>query len=305
MISVVLPAYKTDFLKESVQSILNQTYTDYEFIIVNDNPGSKVRDIVRSFEDNRIIYYENSENIGGKNLILNWNNCLNRCSGEFVLFASDDDYYEDGYLQTMIDLTHKYPNVDLFHCRIRYVDTYGEIIQLSQPAAEYETCVDFVYQRLFWRRKQAFQEFFFRRNAIEAIGGFVDFPVAWYSDDATLSLLARNGVGYCAKDMFHMRMSGQNISTSDNHVIDKIEAMKQYVGWMSKFLPSIDTNSEQDVFMKDLMLREYRSILYDHYNIYLPYLPLSKYMQELKYIKQNDLFPTVYLIKNFIKKLLC
>lgn len=305
MISVVLPAYKTDFLEESIRCILNQTYRDYEFIIVNDNPGSKVREIVQSFNDERIQYYENPENIGCKDLILNWNKCLSRCSGEFVLFASDDDSYDVDYLQTMIGLARKYPKADLFHCRIRYVDSKGEIIQLSQPAAEYESCVDFVYQRLFWRRKQALQEFFFRRDAIESVGGFVNFPLAWYSDDATMSLLARNGVGYCSKDMFHMRMSGQNISAGDTHVIDKIKAMKQYVAWMADFLPSITTISNQEVFMKNMMIREYRNILYDHYNIYIPSMSFKDYIHEAKYIKQNDIFPTAYIIKNLIRKLLC
>ena len=78
MISIILPAFKSDYLAATIQCLLNQTYRDYELIIVNDNPGSSIRSIVTNFKDDRIKYYENVENIGGKNLILNWNNCLRR-----------------------------------------------------------------------------------------------------------------------------------------------------------------------------------------------------------------------------------
>ena len=304
MISIILPAFKSDYLAATIQCLLNQTYRDYELIIVNDNPGSSIRSIVTNFKDDRIKYYENVENIGGKNLILNWNNCLRRGTGEFILFASDDDLYDPDYLQTMFDLIIKYPKVDLFHCRIKYFDNEGKILQLSQPAAEYETCVDFVYQRLFWRRKQALQEFIFRRKALEEIDGFVDFPVAWYTDDATLSLLSRNGVAYSSKAMFHMRMSGQNISTVNPHINPKLEAMKQYAEWLSYYLPSIITQNEEDCFMKEMLLREYRNILFDQYNIYLPHLSIKDYVKEALYIKKNKILPITILVKMFFKRIL-
>ncbi|WP_217938113.1 glycosyltransferase family 2 protein [Bacteroides acidifaciens] len=302
MISIILPAFKVDYLAATIQSLLEQTYRNYELIIVNDNPGSFVKNIVAEFDDNRIEYYENAENIGGKDLILNWNNCLKRGTGEFILFASDDDLYAPDYLQTMFDLTVKYPMVDLYHCRIRYFDNVGKVLQLSQPAAEYETCIDFIYQRLFWRRKQALQEFLFRRKAIEEIEGFVRFPVAWYTDDATLALLSRNGVAYSSKAMFHMRMSGQNISTANMNIKPKIEAMKQYAEWLSTYLPFMITQNEEDCFMKEMLLKEYRNILFDQYKNYLPYLSIVDYIKEALYINKNKILPITLLIKMFFKR---
>ena len=66
-VSVLTPLYNTNpkFLKEMIESILNQTFNDFEFILLNDSPNNKeIKDIVLSFNDNRIIYVENEENLG-------------------------------------------------------------------------------------------------------------------------------------------------------------------------------------------------------------------------------------------------
>lgn len=260
-ISVVLPAYKEDFLERAIESILTQSYADFELIVVNDHPGSKIKTIVSRFSDVRIRYYENVENIGGKNLIRNWNNCIGYASGQYMVLASDDDEYDKDYLAEMINLTQKHPTCNLYYCRIRYIDKHGNTLQISQPALEYETPIDFIYQRLIWNRKQALQEFFFRTSALKAAGGFVDFPLAWYSDDATLALMSLNGVAYSDKILFNMRLSGQNISTGNLHRKKKIEALRQYILWLDTFLPILSTYNKDDIFMKNKLLAEYRPIL--------------------------------------------
>ncbi len=217
---------------------------------MNDHPGSKIKTIVSRFSDVRIRYYENVENIGGKNLIRNWNNCIGYASGQYMVLASDDDEYDKDYLAEMINLTQKHPTCNLYYCRIRYIDKHGNTLQISQPALEYETPIDFIYQRLIWNRKQALQEFFFRTSALKAAGGFVDFPLAWYSDDATLALMSLNGVAYSDKILFNMRLSGQNISTGNLHRKNKIEALRQYILWLDAFLPILSTYNKDDIFMR-------------------------------------------------------
>lgn len=97
MVSVVLPAYKAIYLESSIRSILQQSFTDFELIIVNDASPEDLKSIVSSFNDTRIRYYENEINIGGKNLVKNWNKCLEYATGEFVVLASDDDIYHPNF----------------------------------------------------------------------------------------------------------------------------------------------------------------------------------------------------------------
>ena len=83
-----------------------------------------------------------------------------------------------------------------------------------------------------------------------------------------------------------------------------MEAMKQYAEWLSYYLPSIITQNEEDCFMKEMLLREYRNILFDQYNIYLPHLSIKDYVKEALYIKKNKILPITILVKMFFKRIL-
>ena len=58
--SIAIPAFKSAFLKECIDSVLNQTYKNFELIIVNDHSPEDIRGIIEQFADIRIRYYENN-----------------------------------------------------------------------------------------------------------------------------------------------------------------------------------------------------------------------------------------------------
>ena len=65
-VSVLMPIYNTplEHLKESIESILNQTFADFEFLIVNDSPENEALDeFVNNFDDERIRYFKNEKNV--------------------------------------------------------------------------------------------------------------------------------------------------------------------------------------------------------------------------------------------------
>ena len=66
--------------------------------------------IVNSYDDRRIRYYKNEQNLGGKDLVSQWNNSIAYARGEYLILASDDDVYSPLYLEKMDALTEKYPN---------------------------------------------------------------------------------------------------------------------------------------------------------------------------------------------------
>ena len=120
--SFILPAYKRIYIKEAIDSILLQKYTDFELIIVDDCSPDHLDEIVGTYDDNRIAYYKNPENIGGKDLVAQWNKCLEYANGDYVILATDDDLYEPDFLSTFVELILQYPNANLFRARILNVD---------------------------------------------------------------------------------------------------------------------------------------------------------------------------------------
>ena len=235
-ISFVLPAYKRKFFAKTISSILAQTVRDFDLIIVDDASPENLAEVVRQFNDSRIRYYRNDQNIGGNNLIANWNLALSYTKSEFCVLASDDDIYQPEYLERMLDLAARYPSVNLFHCRIVMIDGDDVPIGISPCRPEYERCMDFVFDRAVNRVLQAAPEFFFRRERLQALGGFVNFPLAWYSDDATWMMLAKNnGVAYCSEALFSWRYSDINISARFDKTAQKIQAAEQYKKWLFEF----------------------------------------------------------------------
>jgi glycosyltransferase involved in cell wall biosynthesis len=215
--SFVLPAYKANYLKEALDSILNQTYSEFELIIVNDASPENVEGIVKSYDDKRIQYYRNEQNLGGKDLVAQWNHSISFAKGEYLILASDDDIYMPDYLEKMDALVNKYPEVNVFRPRVKRVDNSGKILHIDGYQGEYLTQLEYVHA---WTRQwlgSGIPFFVFRRQALLDIGGFVNYPLAWFSDDATVLKLAEKGVVIHNRDtLFAFRYSSENISTVQN-----------------------------------------------------------------------------------------
>jgi glycosyltransferase involved in cell wall biosynthesis len=96
-ISVVMTAYNhADFLKESISSVLSQSFTDFELIIVNDQSIDKTENIIQSFKDNRIVYVKNKINLGTTK---STNLGFKKAKGEYVCILCSDDYFPQDSLE--------------------------------------------------------------------------------------------------------------------------------------------------------------------------------------------------------------
>jgi glycosyltransferase involved in cell wall biosynthesis len=89
MISVLMPVYNnSSYLRQSIESILNQTYRDFEFIILDDGSTEAVAEIVNEFDDPRIIFLKNEQNIG---LTKSLNISLDLAKGDYIARHDSDD----------------------------------------------------------------------------------------------------------------------------------------------------------------------------------------------------------------------
>lgn len=111
MISVIIPLYnKEHYIAQTLNSVLNQTYTDFEVIIVNDGSTDKSTDIVLGFKDKRIKLI-NQDN---KGVSAARNSGINMAKGDFLAFLDADDEWYPEYLEKMHNLTIIYHNYSVF-----------------------------------------------------------------------------------------------------------------------------------------------------------------------------------------------
>jgi len=238
-VSIAIPAYKSAFLKQAIDSVLGQKFADWELIIVNDASPEPVWEIVEEYADPRIRYYANEVNIGADAPAMNWNKCLGYARGEFFALLCDDDSYEPKFIQTMLELSIKYPDCSVFRSRAQVVDSKNEIITYYPSSPEWEPCEEYIWHILKGLRAQTISEFFYRTDWIRSKKGFDSFPKAWCSDLFSIFRFSEEcGIATSRDILVSFRDSGINISTRRRFVREKIIAHKIFTRKLNEFLES-------------------------------------------------------------------
>src|SRR5690349_3384650 len=91
-VSICIPSYKRiPFLKRLLESMVVQTYKDFEVIITDDSDDDSVKDLLREFESRvRIRYYKNERALGTP---ANWNRAISKAEGQWIKLMHDDDWF--------------------------------------------------------------------------------------------------------------------------------------------------------------------------------------------------------------------
>ncbi|MGE4578837.1 MAG: glycosyltransferase family 2 protein [Desulfuromonadales bacterium] len=106
-ISVLMTAYNTGHvIAQTIQSILNQSFTDFEFVIVNDGSTDNTEDVIFSFNDSRIVYLSNSKN---KGIVYSANKGVENCRGKYICRMDSDDICHKNRLKLQYRFMEKTP----------------------------------------------------------------------------------------------------------------------------------------------------------------------------------------------------
>ena len=252
--SIGIPAFKGRFFEECLQSIVCQSYDNFELIIVDDASPDDLKAIVDKFTDHRIQYFRNNINTGAENVVDNWSKCLENASGDYFILMGDDDKMESNYLEEFVSLINQYPDLDVYHCRSKIIDFQGTILSLTPPWPEFENVYDNILQRISEKRTQYISDFVYRLSALKQKGGFYKLPLAWGSDDVTAFLACgTKGIAHTNKSVFNYRTNSLSITSSGNFLL-KLKANSLYYIWMSSFLESNKMVNDKDasIAWKDL-----------------------------------------------------
>ena len=100
LVSIIMPAYNCGrFIKESIDSVLAQTYTNWELLIVDDCSTDNTKAIVSTYDDKRIRYMRNPQNMGAA---LTRNKALREAKGRYIAFLDADDMWLPEKLERQI-----------------------------------------------------------------------------------------------------------------------------------------------------------------------------------------------------------
>ena len=128
-VSVLTPLYNTNpvHLREMIESILNQTFTDFEFLILNDSPdNTEIEDIVKSYKDKRIKYSKNERNMG---ITPSRNKLLKMARGEYVAIFDHDDISVPERLALCVEYLDKNPRVGVVSGWLQFFGTDDNLVK--------------------------------------------------------------------------------------------------------------------------------------------------------------------------------
>lgn len=131
-ISVVMPVYNGEkYLKEAIESILNQSFKDFELILINDGSTDSSTEIVKSFNDQRIVFIDNGGNIG---LSKSFNKGIALAKGTYIARMDADDIATPERLEKQLKYLEANPEIDILGSAITIINEHGQNIgKASKP----------------------------------------------------------------------------------------------------------------------------------------------------------------------------
>ncbi|MGB3536465.1 MAG: glycosyltransferase [Microcoleaceae cyanobacterium] len=185
-VSVVIPVYNGDrYIVQAVESILNQTYSASEIIIIDDGSTDNTYEVLQPYQSR--IHYVYQENLG---VSVARNHGIELSQGEFVAFLDADDVFLPDKLAVQLAVFAAHPNLDIVQSGWRRVNQNGETLIDVKPWEQIPQLN--LESWLRWKPFGTMGTLMFRRNSLQQVGGFE--PGLTHAEDVDLILrLCLNG----------------------------------------------------------------------------------------------------------------
>lgn len=244
-LAIVIPAYKSTFLKNTLESISHQTCKDFTLYIGDDCSPYNLESIVKDFNGQiDIVYKRFNMNLGGKDLVAQWKRCVDMTDGEqYIWLFSDDDVMDINCVEKFYEAIKLYPNAGLFHFNINKINDKSQQVCSFKPWPKYCSTKEYIDGKLGAKGYISFVvEFIIRRDIYMKCGGFENFDLAWGSDFVSWIKFsdAANGIITIDNAKVNWRESNENISPQKNPQIiyRKLKSVILYTKWISDFAKS-------------------------------------------------------------------
>ncbi|HSF45703.1 MAG TPA: glycosyltransferase [Chitinophagaceae bacterium] len=123
-VSVIMPVYNTaQYLGEAISSVLSQSFSDFEFIIIDDGSTDHSGEVISAFHDMRIRYLKNEQNMG---LVYTLNRGVDEARGQWIARMDGDDISLPNRFAEQILYLSAHPEVDVLACRVELIDEKGD-----------------------------------------------------------------------------------------------------------------------------------------------------------------------------------
>lgn len=160
LVSILMPVYNTaPYLREAMDSMLRQTFTDFELIVLNDCSPDNAEEILDTYNDPRIVRYKGEQNVGLANIL---NKGMQMAKGKYIARMDSDDISMPNRLQVQVDYLEKHPDIDLCSAAMELFGEQHSISRLLPSMDDIKITAIFyspiLHASSVWRRER-FEQF--------------------------------------------------------------------------------------------------------------------------------------------------
>lgn len=239
-VSVNIPCFNSEkYIAETIQSVLDQTFEDFEVIVVNDGSSDKTGEIVKSFSDPRIKYYA-QENIG---LSRTRNRQLELSSGEFIAFLDHDDIWMPQKLEKQIPLFEKNPNVGLVYCDTVFFQGKKDLYSVYSKEKPHRGRV---FRELLSRYFLSMETVVIKRQALVGLDHWFDDALTMAEEmDLFLRIAYQWELDYVDEPLAKWRMHNESESHKHSYLIAREKEI--ILEKLSRLFPDFENQYAQEI----------------------------------------------------------
>lgn len=267
-VSVCIPIYNgAKYIRESIDSILSQSFKDFELILVNDASTDDSKTIIETYNDPRIKYFENDHNLG---MVANWNKCLEQSTGDYVCIFHQDDVMSEKNLEEKVALFKADKNIGLIYSDTVIIDQKGKVnshhwFNLLDPNVDFirpgKAFFDLMFENL---NIVCCPSVLVRRECYEKVGGF-DIRLPFSCDmEMWMRISLFSDVAYISKPLIQYRFHETNLT----HTFLDLDLIHIYLSkkmLLEKF-PELLGTGYHEKLVKDSSQRVFERAIH-HYHI--------------------------------------
>ena len=306
-VSVIVPNYNhAKFLKKRLQSILEQTYQDFEIIYLDDASTDNSHEVFSEFSNNpKVREIVNEVNSGSP--FAQWNKGIKEARGEYIWIAESDDYAHPMFLETLVNILNDHHRVDLVYCQSNKINEYDQIVEDTHCWTDdldkkrwhnefinngVEECRKYLYVKntipnasAVLARTQSFKKIGYADESMRLCGDWL----TW------IKILHQADVAFCPKRLNFWRT---HPSTVRSDISKNIRSVYEKMRILSFFHENIGIDRRRTGYENEKLLRKWMSLilhtkgrisLKDNLQIYLCAKSYDPYT-EIRILKQLGIF---------------
>jgi glycosyltransferase involved in cell wall biosynthesis len=230
-LAIVIPYYKIDFFEETIQSVAAQTNKNFVLYIGNDaSPDNPLPIIEKYLKKEEYHYFDYKNNLGGKNLALQWERILENVNEEWFQILGDDDLISKNFVEEFYNNipSANSENISVLKFLFHWINENSTSYKIHDYQIKYINAEEILTKKYFGKIDSSLSENVFKTSMYKKYR-FEKIPLAWGSDElAILSFSDKKPVLFIRNAAVSVRIYSNSISGSKANGLEKSNAYNIY-----------------------------------------------------------------------------